>query len=263
MCEVMFVWCHVWCLCLFEVMCDAHVCMMLRALDMCIWYHVWCKCVMPMCVWYQVWCPCVFDVRLGANVCLLSCVVPIFVCSHVWCPVVFGVIWGAHNWLMSCVVPMCHFMCDEHVYLISLVCLMSSVVLIWDKMCRKNSDQIHVLFSPSLWLQCALLCLPGSLELGWSLTTPPCESPQVISLGNSKCHFIFMQLFLEKLKTDITPQPLELLTFRKWELGLIMSYLLVLTILCDSHQHLLQIETILSFLHNHSHPQSSAINYKF
>ena len=29
----------------------------------------------------------------------------------------------------------------------------------WDKMCRKNSDPIHVIVSPSLWLQCALLCL--------------------------------------------------------------------------------------------------------
>ena len=28
-------------------------------------------------------------------------------------------------------------------------------------------------------------------------------------------------------------------------------------------QHFLQIKTILSFLHNHSHPQSNAINYKF
>ena len=36
-----------------------------------------------------------------------------------------------------------------------------------------------------------------------------------------------------------------------------------LTILCDSHQHFLQIETILSLLHNHSHPPSNAINYKF
>ena len=32
---------------------------------------------------------------------------------------------------------------------------------IWDKMCRKNSDQIHIIFSPSLWLQYALLSLPG------------------------------------------------------------------------------------------------------
>ena len=51
---------------------------------------------------------------------------------------------------------------------------------IWDEMCRKNSDQIHGIFSPSLWLQSALLCLPGSLEQGWSWTTPWCESPQII-----------------------------------------------------------------------------------
>ena len=58
---------------------------------------------------------------------------------------------------------------------------------LWDNMCRKNSDKIHVLFSPSL-------CHPGSLELVCSWTTPQCESPQVINLAKSKCHFIFRQL---------------------------------------------------------------------
>ena len=66
---------------------------------------------------------------------------------------------------------------------------------IWDKMCRKKSHQIHVTFSPSLWLQSALLCHPGSLELVCSWTTPRCQSPQVISLAKSKCHFIFRQFF--------------------------------------------------------------------
>ena len=55
---------------------------------------------------------------------------------------------------------------------------MISYHMIWDKMCRKNSDKIHVLFSPSLWLQSALLGHPGSLELACSWTTPQCESPQ-------------------------------------------------------------------------------------
>ena len=55
--------------------------------------------------------------------------------------------------------------------------------LIWDNMCRKNSDKIHVLFSPSLWLQSALLCHPGSLERLCSWTTPQCESSQVTSLA--------------------------------------------------------------------------------
>ena len=36
--------------------------------------------------------------------------------------------------------------------------------------------------------------------------------PQVISLANSKCQFIFRQLFLEQLKKAITLRPLELLT---------------------------------------------------
>ena len=43
---------------------------------------------------------------------------------------------------------------------------------IWGKMWRKNSDKIYVLFSPSLLLQSALLCHPGSLELVCSWTIP-------------------------------------------------------------------------------------------
>ena len=70
---------------------------------------------------------------------------------------------------------------------------------IWDKMCRKNSDQIHVIFSPSLWQQCALLCLPGSLELVCSWTTPRCESPQVISLAKIKMSLYFQAIIFEKL----------------------------------------------------------------
>ena len=69
---------------------------------------------------------------------------------------------------------------------------------IWLVTCRKNSGPIHVIFSPSLWLQCALLCLPGSLELGCQWTAPQCESPQVINLAKSKCFYIFWQLFKKK-----------------------------------------------------------------
>ena len=45
------------------------------------------------------------------------------------------------------------------------------------QMCLKNSDQIRVIFSPTLWLLCAFLCLPGSLELGCSWTAPQSKSP--------------------------------------------------------------------------------------
>ena len=38
-----------------------------------------------------------------------------------------------------------------------------------------------------------------SQELVCSWTTPQCESSQVTSLAKSKCHFIFRQLFCEKL----------------------------------------------------------------
>ena len=70
---------------------------------------------------------------------------------------------------------------------------------IWVIMCRKNSDPIFVIFSPSLWLQCALLCLPGSLELGCVWTAPQCKLPQVISLSKFKCYYIFRQLIKKNL----------------------------------------------------------------
>ena len=76
-----------------------------------------------------------------------------------------------------------------------------TVVHIWDNMCMKNSDKIDVLFSPSLLLQSALLCHPGSLEMVCSWTTPQCESPQVTSLAKSKCHFIFRHFFFNFKRT--------------------------------------------------------------
>ena len=73
-----------------------------------------------------------------------------------------------------------------------------------------------------------------------------------------------------------SPLPTTLLGFLKWleclEVGFRelfrgfvspTQFMEDCAILCDSHEHFLQIETILSFLHNHSHPQSNAINYKF
>ena len=83
-------------------------------------------------------------------------------------------------------------------------CKMSDILYqpsdsIWVKMPRKNNDLFDVLFSQSLWLKCALLCLPGSLELDCSWTAPPCESPQVISLAKSKYLHIFGIFFWKTL----------------------------------------------------------------
>ena len=69
---------------------------------------------------------------------------------------------------------------------------------IWVKMPRKNNGLFDVLFSQSLWLKCALLCLPGSLELDCSWEASQCESPQVISLAKSKYLQIF-GIFFDKL----------------------------------------------------------------
>ena len=74
------------------------------------------------------------------------------------------------------------------------------VLCIWVIMCRNNSDPIHVTFSSSLWLKCALLCLPGSLELGCSWKAPQCESPQVINLDISKKISIFSHILLNNIK---------------------------------------------------------------
>ena len=70
---------------------------------------------------------------------------------------------------------------------------------IWVKMPRKNNGLINVLFSQSLWLKCALLCLPWSLELDCSWTEPQCDSPQVISLAKSKYLHIFGIFFWQTL----------------------------------------------------------------
>ena len=70
---------------------------------------------------------------------------------------------------------------------------MGQNVYLCDKMC------IFVTKCLSLWLQSALLCYPGSLELVCSWITPQCESPQVTSLAKSKCHYISRQLFFENL----------------------------------------------------------------
>ena len=50
----MCVCCHVWCQCVFEVICGVHVCLM--------------SYVVPMCD-TNVWCPCVFEVMGGAHMC--------------------------------------------------------------------------------------------------------------------------------------------------------------------------------------------------
>ena len=69
----------------------------------------------------------------------------------------------------------------------------------WVIMYRKNSDLIHLIFSPSLLLQCALMCLPGSPELSCSRTAPQCESPQ-FNLVKSKCLYILRQIILNNFK---------------------------------------------------------------
>ena len=129
---------------------------------------------------------------------------------------------------------------------------------IWDKMCSKNSDQIQVIFSPSLWLQCALLCFTGSLELACNWTTP-----QVIRLAKSKLNFIFREFVWQTLNhhDSSTVRAFDLIP--KLKLGLSIRYHLVHNIPCDSHRHFLQIETINSSMQNHSHPRSNAINHKF
>ena len=66
---------------------------------------------------------------------------------------------------------------------------------IWVKMPRKNNGLFDVLFSQSLWLKCALLCLPGRLQLDCSWTAPQCESSQVSSLAKYKNLHIFLTNF--------------------------------------------------------------------
>ena len=60
-------------------------------------------------------------------------------------------------------------------------------------------------FSQSLGLKCALLCLPGSLELDCSWTAPQYESSQVISLAKSKYLHTFGIFFLTNFKLSLLP----------------------------------------------------------
>ena len=85
----------------------------------------------------------------------------------------------------------------EYIYIFLIVFTCTSHI--WVKMPRKHNGLFDVLFSQSLWLKCALLCLPGSLELDCSWTAPQCESPQVISLAKFKYLHIFGIFFLQTL----------------------------------------------------------------
>ena len=75
---------------------------------------------------------------------------------------------------------------------------------IWVLMCRKNSDPIHVIFSTYLPLQCALLCLPGSLELGCSWTEPQCKSPWVINLAKPNVSLFSGNYFFTTFNCNIS-----------------------------------------------------------
>ena len=54
-----------------------------------------------------------------------------------------------------------------------------------------SSTGLPRLVSQSVWLKCALLCLPGSLDLDCSWTASQWESPKVNSLARTKYLHIF------------------------------------------------------------------------
>ena len=131
---------------------------------------------------------------------------------------------------------------------------------IWVIMWRKNSDPIHVIFFfITLWLQCTLLCLPGSLEFGCSWTALQCESPQVINVAKSKCFYIFRQFFWKTLNFHIslTVRAFDLIPKLRarpeYHLSSGTKYIIVIP--CDSHRHYIDIDTTQSILNNSSGPQ--------
>ena len=126
---------------------------------------------------------------------------------------------------------------------------------IWVKMPRKNNGLFDVLFSQSCWLMCALLCLPGNVELDCSWTAPQCKSPQVISLAKSKYLHIFGIPFWQTLNchysstvraVDLIPKLRARPEYRLWSGSKYTAWLA---------WHFIQIETYCSSLHNHSWPQ--------
>ena len=155
---------------------------------------------------------------------------------------------------------LCHDMANHNGKLF-ILCLSRTkhpyILFIWVIMCRKNSDQIHVIFSQSLWLQCALLCLPGNLQLGCSWTAHKCKSPQVINLAKSKYFNISGNYFGETLNCHILSTKIDR---PEYQLSPGTKYINVIQ--CDSHKYYLDMHTTQSILNNPSGPQSNAIKYK-
>ena len=83
------VWCILKCLRVFEVMWGANVCLLSCVVPMCVWSHLWCpcvfdvicgahvwhQCVVPMCVWSHGWCPYVLSINWAVGQCSQVCAV--------------------------------------------------------------------------------------------------------------------------------------------------------------------------------------------
>ena len=98
---------------------------------------------------------------------------------------------------------------------ITLVKTKQKKINILDRMCRKNSDPIHVIFSPSLWLKCAFKALPYRASLGtWNWLVAGkhlyASHPRSSVWPNPRVS-LFSGNFFWKHETVISPQPLKLL----------------------------------------------------
>ena len=117
----------------------------------------------------------------------------------------------------------------------------------------------------SLWLKFALLCLPGSQELGCSWKAPKCEHPRSSVWPNANVRMFLGSDFWKTLNCHIysTFKTVDLIPKlrARIEYQLYSGTKYKNKILCDLHY--LDTETIQSFLDMLSGPQSNAIKYKF
>ena len=131
-------------------------------------------------------------------------------------------------------------------------------------MCRKNSDLIHVIFSPSLWLLCTSLEAYNWAVAGHHLNA---SHPMLSVWPNPNISTFSGIYFWKTLNCQITStvRAFNLVPNlrAKPEYQLSSGSKCINVILCDSHRHCLHIDTTQNFLDNPSGQLSIAIKYKF
>ena len=149
----------------------------------------------------------------------------------------------------------------------SFVVFCIQYINIWVIMCKKNSGPILVIFSLSLWLQCALMCLPKAWNLVVAGQHLIASHPSSLVWPNPNITIFSDNYFWKTLNCHISSgiRIFDLISNLRAnpEYPLFSGIKYMNVIPCESHQHYLDIETTQTFLDNPSGPQSNEIKYKF